>query len=227
MKFWSIIVLLIFFSIRLLSQELPSYYFVMLNSNPDRPKISDEEVDKLQTAHRANMDSLANVGQLVAAGPFHGGGGLFVLKAGSLNEAREMFGSDPAIKAKRFKTEVYPLEMLLGSICPQTGDNYEMVEYQFIKYEPVPGKFENVDEKKSAKLDKRHKKFLTENDFSIRIIAAGYFGSSNGGFMITTRNDEEVYDRLMLFDPWTKSGYFDADFRTLWIAKGTFCEGDF
>jgi uncharacterized protein YciI len=209
---------------QLFSQSLPSYFFVMLNSNPDKPKISDEEVERLQAAHLANIDSLAQIGQLAAAGPFHGGGGLFILKAKSLEDARRMINSDPAINANRFKTELYPLEMILGSICPQTSDNYEMVDYQFIKYVPVPDKFEGEDEKKSTKLDKRHTNFLTGNDFSIRLIAAGNFGATSGGFLITTRNDEEVFDRLLLYDPWTKSGYFTTEINTLWIALGSFCE---
>ena len=65
---------------------------------------------------------------------------------------------------------------------------------------------------------------MTDNVFSIRLIAAGNFGSSNGGFLITTRNDDEVFERLLLFDPWTKSGYFTTEIITLWIAKGSFCE---
>jgi len=224
MKRSSIIALCIFFSMHLFSQSLPSYFFVMLNSNPDKPKISDEEVNKIQAAHMANMDSLSDIGQLVAAGPFHGGGGMFILKAASLEDANNIFNSDPAIKANRFITELYPLKMVLGSICPQKGDDYEMVDYQFIKYGPVPEKFEGEDEKKSTKLNKRHSKFLTDNVFSIRLIAAGNFGSSNGGFLITTRNDDEVFERLLLFDPWTKSGYFTTEIMTLWIAKGSFCE---
>jgi uncharacterized protein YciI len=203
--------------------QAPFYYFVMLNSNPNKEKISDEEVERLQAAHMANIDSLAQIGQLLAAGPFHGGGGLFVLKAASLEDADNMFKSDPAIQANRFITELYPLEMVLGAICPQK-EGYEMVEYQFIKYEPVKEKFEDTDEKKSEKLNKRHTNFLTGNDFSIPLIAAGNFGSYNGGFLITTRNDEEVFDRLLLYDPWTKSGYFTTEINTLWIAKGSFCE---
>lgn len=224
MKHLTLIALFILLGFQVISQGLPSYYFVMLNSNPDKPKISEEEAAKIQAAHRANMDSLAKIDQLLAAGPFHGGGGLFVLNAVSLEAAELMFQSDPAIKANRFITEIYPLEMVLGSICPQKGDSYEMAEYQFIKYEPVKEKIDEADEKKINKLNKRHTNFFSDNIFSIRLIAAGNFGSSNGGFLVIPRTTEEGLDRLMLYDPWTKSGYFTTEIKFLWIAKGSFCE---
>jgi len=195
----------------------------MLNSNPNKAELGEEEVDKIQAAHMANMDSLANIGQLVAAGPFHGGGGLFILRTESLEAADKILKSDPAVKANRFITELYPLEMILGSICP-VKEGYEMAEYQFIKYEPVEEKFEDASEKKFAKLNKRHTKFLTENLFTIRLISAGTFGTSDGGFLITEKKNEEILDRLLIYDPWTKSGYYASKMKVLWIAEGSFCE---
>lgn len=227
MKQLNLITLFILLGFHLFSQSLPSYYFVMLNSNPNKPKISEDEVAKIQTAHLANIDSLAKIGQLLAAGPFHGGGGLFVLNAESLEAAKELLNSDPAVKANRFITELYPLEMVLGSICPQKGDDYEMVDFQFIKYEPVKEKTNEADEKKILKLNKRHTNFFTDNVFSIPLIAAGNFGSSNGGFLVIPRTTEEGLERLMLYDPWTKSGYFTTELKSLWIAKGSFCEGGY
>jgi uncharacterized protein YciI len=115
--------------------------------------------------------------------------------------------------------------MILGSVCPQKGD-YEMVEYQFIKYEPAGDKLETASEKKYSKLNIRHIKFFTENFFSIRLIAAGNFGLSNGGFLITEKIDEEKLEHLLIYDPWVKSGYFTSTFKVLWIAEGSFCEDD-
>jgi uncharacterized protein YciI len=227
MKHFSLITLFVLLGFHLFSQSLPLYYFVMLNSNPDKPKISEREVAAIQAAHRACIDSLANIGQLLAAGPFHGGGGLFILNAESPEAAQSMFISDPAVKANRFVIELYPLEMVIGSICPQKGGDYEMVEYQFIKYEPVKEKLDEASEKKFMKLNKRHTHFFSDNNFSIPLIAAGNFGSSNGGFLILPRTTREGLDRLLLYDPWTKSGYFTTELKSLWIAKGSFCEGGY
>ncbi|OYT12840.1 MAG: hypothetical protein B6I19_08225 [Bacteroidetes bacterium 4572_114] len=225
MKHLSLFAFIILLSLRIFSQAAPSYYFVMLNTNHNKPKLSEEEVNRIQVAHLANMDSLANIGQLVATGPFHGGGGLFIFRAGSLESVDKMLKSDPAVKANRFTTELYPLQMILGSVCPQK-DDYEMAEYQFIKYSPVAEKINGASEKKYSKLNTRHTKFFTENIFSIRLIAAGNFGSSNGGFLITEKIDEEKLERLLMYDPWVKSGYFTSTLKVLWIAEGSFCEND-
>ena len=225
MKHLSLFAFIILLSMRVFSQAAPSYYFVMLNTNHNRPKLSEEEANKIQVAHRANMDSLAKIDQLLAAGPFHGGGGLFIFNADSLESVDKMLKSDPAVKANRFITELYPLQMILGSICPQK-DDYEMAEYQFIKYEAVVEKINDASEKKILKLNKRHTKFFTENFFSIRLIAAGNFGLSSGGFLITEKIDEEKLERLLMYDPWVKSGYFTYKLKVLWIAEGSFCEND-
>ena len=69
--------LFFYFSISSLSaQKQHDLFFVFLNSNPDREKLPDAEAEKLQAAHIANIDSLYETGDLVAAGPFSNGGGI-------------------------------------------------------------------------------------------------------------------------------------------------------
>jgi len=38
------------------------------------------------------------------------------------------------------------------------------------------------------------------------------------------KGDEKAIDKFLQNDPFTKSGLFKADLKTLWIANGTFCE---
>jgi len=205
------------------AQDFQHKYFVMLNSNPGKPDLPKAEVDKIQAAHMANIDSLAKTGTLLAAGPFNGGGGLFVLVAASIEEARNILNTDPAVKANRFIIELYPLTMNYGSICPVKG-KYEMVEYQFIKYSPVKDKISTVDAGELEKLAKRHLRFLKDTGFPVKFIAEGEFGPADGGFLIIEKTLEENMTKLLKYDPWAKSGYFTSDLKILWIAKGSFCE---
>lgn len=205
------------------AQDFQHKYFVMLNSNPGKPDLPKAEVDKIQAAHMANIDSLARVGSLLAAGPFNGGGGLFVLVAASIEDARNILNTDPAVKANRFIIELYPLTMNYGSICPVKG-KYEMVEYQFIKYSPVKDKISTVEASELEKLAKRHLRFLKETGFPVKYIAEGDFGPADGGFLIIEKTLEENMTKLLKYDPWAKSGYFTSDLKILWIAKGSFCE---
>ncbi len=207
------------------AQSKSGKYIVFLNTNPNKPDIAEVEVNRIQAAHRANMDSLAKAMQLLAAGPFHGGGGIQILAATSLEEAQAMVASDPAVKAQRFTTEVYPLTMGIGGTCPVL-EPYEMVEYQFIRYEPVEEKLAEMPEKKIMKLAKRHLSYMKANFFEHSLICQGSFGTGKGGFFMAFKTEDEDFDKFIKYDPMIRSELFVADTRIIWIAKGSFCESN-
>ncbi len=90
--------------------NMREYYFVELIRISDRPKLDSATTEKIQIAHLNNIDSLHKSGKLVLAGPFGDdkGGGIFILKAKSLEEATKMCESDPAIKNGRLNYKVRP-----------------------------------------------------------------------------------------------------------------------
>jgi uncharacterized protein YciI len=66
---------------------------------------------ELQKAHIANIQRLAEMKKLVVAGPFGDNGelrGIFVFKVNSLDEARELAETDPAVQAGRLLIEMHP-----------------------------------------------------------------------------------------------------------------------
>ncbi len=205
------------------SQSTSGKYFVFLNTNPDRPKISEEEVNNIQAAHRVNMDSLAKAMRLLAAGPFHGGGGIQIVVATSLEDAQKLVDSDPAVKALRFKTEIFPLEMGVGGICP-VKEPYNMVEYQFIRYVPVAKNVALESGKKLEKMIKKHLNYLKANYFKRGLIVNGDFGTGKGGFIIAFKTDDEEFDTFLKYDPMVRSELYEVDQMILWIAQGSFCE---
>jgi len=67
----------------------------------------------------ANINAMAKTGKLVIAGPFENAGdyaGVFVFKVGSLEEAKALAESDPAIKAGRLIAEIHPWHVAEGSL---------------------------------------------------------------------------------------------------------------
>ena len=60
-------------------EKQKSEFFVFLNHNPSKQELPEAEVKSLQEQHMENMEKLASHGDLVASGPFEGGGGMMIL----------------------------------------------------------------------------------------------------------------------------------------------------
>ena len=67
--------------------------------------------EELQKAHIANIQRLAAMKKLVVAGPFGDNGnlrGIFVFHVASLDEAKQLSATDPAVQAARLAIELHP-----------------------------------------------------------------------------------------------------------------------
>ncbi|MGC3948312.1 MAG: YciI family protein [Chryseolinea sp.] len=190
--------------------------FVLLNKKADAAQLSKEESDKLMEGHMANINRLAQEKKLVAAGPFDGGGGIFILNTPSVQIATEWLGTDPAVKAHRWDIEIYPYNPRVGSAC-LVQEPYEMVTYSFVRFK--------VDITKStinsANIFFSHDEYLKELKTKLTVIAEGTFGDRDGGVLILK---EEPSIQLLESDPGVQQGMLELDLRKLWIAKGAFCE---
>ena len=74
---------------------------------PERTPATEE----IQKGHMANINRLAEMKKLVVAGPFGDNGrlrGIFVFRVGSLEEAKALTATDPAVQAGRLAMEIHP-----------------------------------------------------------------------------------------------------------------------
>lgn len=86
------------------------YVLAFLKSGPNKPA-SPEQAAELQQAHMANIHRMADAGKLVLAGPFMDDGdlrGIYVFAVATLDEARALTDSDPAVKAGTLVMELHP-----------------------------------------------------------------------------------------------------------------------
>lgn len=86
------------------------YVLALLKPGPNRAH-APEEAARLMRGHLANIVRLADEGSLVIAGPVLGGGalsGIYVFKVATVEEARALTATDPAIQAGRLEMELYP-----------------------------------------------------------------------------------------------------------------------
>jgi uncharacterized protein len=86
------------------------YVMAFLKAGPNRSQ-SQEEAMKLQKAHLDNITRMANEGTLVLAGPFLDDGdirGIYIFNVKTIEEARALTETDPAIQAGRLAMELHP-----------------------------------------------------------------------------------------------------------------------
>ena len=91
--------------------EMATYYVGFLYRGANWTPGETPETKKLQEAHMANIQKMAEAGKLVIAGPFTDDGdlrGLYVFRVASAEEARALVESDPAVKAGRLRFELHP-----------------------------------------------------------------------------------------------------------------------
>jgi len=87
-----------------------AYVMAFLKEGPNRDR-SEEEAKHLQAAHMANIMKMADAGDLVVAGPFMDEGelrGIYIFNVATVEEARALTESDPAIQAGSLVMELHP-----------------------------------------------------------------------------------------------------------------------
>ena len=193
------------------------FLFVFLNKNPQAEQITKEQSEKLMEGHMANINKLAGEGKLLAAGPFEGGGGMFILNTISADVATEWLSADPGVRARRWNIEYLPYKPRIGSVCP-VSENYEMVDYFFIRYTSIVSKFNAGT---YPALLAKHASFLDNAVFTSSIVTEGAFDNEGNSILILK---QPVSLETLEADPAVQEGLLTIGTKKLYIAKGTFCE---
>ena len=88
---------------------MKKYVIAFLYRGDRVSEYSEAERAEIQKGHMANITKLAEEGKMVLAGPFFGNEdlrGLFFFSVGSIEEAKALTESDPAVKAGVLKMEL-------------------------------------------------------------------------------------------------------------------------
>jgi uncharacterized protein len=89
---------------------MKQYVMAFLKAGPNRPKDSVARME-LQKAHLKNITRLVNKGKLIIAGPFMDDQpirGIFIFNVTTIEEAKKLTETDPAIKAGSLVMELHP-----------------------------------------------------------------------------------------------------------------------
>jgi uncharacterized protein YciI len=197
--------------------QVKTYTIVFLNKKTDAEPLPKEQVDKIMEGHMANINRLAKEGKLLAAGPFDGGGGIFILNTTSVDEVRQMLSTDPGIQANRWNIEILPYKPRIGSVCP-VGEKYEMTSYSFIRFDAIVSKSTATD---FPAILKKHDEYLHRLATTGNVVTEAVFGDRDGGILIL-RGD--LQNEVIESDPGIQEGLLEYQIKKLWVARGSFCE---
>jgi uncharacterized protein len=105
--------------------EFDRYTISLLMLRPDAPAFSEREEADLQDAHMSHLAQLHQAGQLLAAGPVLGAPDRELRGFSILNvdpeRARKLKEGDPAVRAGKYRIEVYPWLIPAGLIAFSPG----------------------------------------------------------------------------------------------------------
>jgi uncharacterized protein YciI len=94
-----------------MQDKMVTVYFALLKKGAARTPQAADAQRRLQSAHLANISRLIREGSMAAAGPFLDNGdlrGIFVLRAASLEEAKKLTDTDPAVQAGELAVDLHP-----------------------------------------------------------------------------------------------------------------------
>jgi uncharacterized protein YciI len=211
----SILLAAIILSVRCaFAQEL---VFVFLHHKVDKVELPKEQVDKIMEGHMANIRKMAKEERLLVAGPFEGGGGIFIFNSHSVTEVTQWLNDDPGVKAQRWNVEVQLYYWHVGQ--PRlVNEPIEMITYQFVRFMPYIAKF-NIND--VPELLKKHDDYLKEIKKTGNVVAEGNFGDTEGGILIV----KGVLNKTVIeSDPAVHEGLLEIEIKKWFVARGSFGE---
>lgn len=148
---------------------------------------------------------------MLAAGPFEGGGGIFIFNTENIEEAKQWLSSDPGVQARRWNIEILSYTPHIGGVCP-VGEKYEMITYTFIRYR---------QKRNNGPAILNHENHLETLIKSDNIISRGVF-EQPGEEMLVLKDSVDLVK--LQSDPAIEDGTLELELKKLFIAKGSFCE---
>jgi uncharacterized protein YciI len=209
--------------------DTEQYQFGLLTRGPKWTAENTPEIQKIQEGHMANINKMARLGKLMAAGPVADNGdlrGIFIFRAASIDEARALAAEDPAIKAQRLKLEILPW---LGSkgIGVKAAEEFKKnpdMKWTMKKYHLAILKRGPQTEQPAVDAQK----ILLHHLWNIRrmmdegkmLVAGPFLNDSDlrGIFVFNTESAEEAKAWAEI-DPAVKAGRLTAEIRPWFVAK--------
>jgi uncharacterized protein YciI len=204
---------------------METYFVGFLNRGPAWTPGETDESRRIQEGHMANINRMADLGALVAAGPMEGDQalrGIFIFRVTSVEEARALAAADPAIKAGRLTLDLHPWWGPAGIGARFAAEKQAdpamkvtMRTYQLGLLRVVPGARDASPDQQRA-----HLQHIADMQAAGGLAAVGPFtdeGPLRGLFVFKTSAEEAR--ALAAGDPHVKAGRLTLELLTWWCAE--------
>ena len=210
--------------------EIEEYQFALLKRGPKWTAESSPEVDKLQAGHMANIQLMARLGKLMAAGPLGkndaGLAGVFIFKA-PLDEAKTLAAEDPAIKAGRLAIDFYlwrgpkQIGVRLNEAYRQDPNTKMTMAKQYLALLKRGDKWSNESTPATQQLQTSHLWHIRRMLDAKKYLAAGPFGGNGDilGIVVIDASTLDDAKALAEADPAVKAGRLRAEYVEWYCAK--------
>ena len=208
------------------SSAATRYFLVFLRPDPARKTLTAEEMERIQTAHMANIHKMADDGVLMSAGPFDDAertiSGIFIFKVESLERAKAIAANDPTVVEHRNTVDVHAWEgpsgigdeyFRLHRLDPKTPENMQMHPFCMLL------RGEQWDSKRNRKeLLVAHERYVGELRAAGKLGAGGRIEAPDDlvGLVIFRPVQLEEAQQLMGEDPAVKAGVLRVEYHHWW-----------
>jgi uncharacterized protein YciI len=211
--------------------QMSTYVVGMLYRGPNWTAEKTPETESLQAGHMANINRMAEMGKLMAAGPMGDTGqlrGIFIFRADSIAEVKPLAEADPAIQAGRLKIDYRTWwgqkgigEKFAAEYQKNPDMKVEMAQHQLVILLRGP-KAASLSEKELEKLQEKHLEHIFKMLDAKKAAVAGPFMEDTDlrGIIVYQLASIDEAKKLAESDPAVKAGRLKLEIHPWWVAKG-------
>jgi len=197
--------------------QMSTYVVGLLYKGPAWTAEKTPEGESLQAGHMANINRMAEMGKLVAAGPIGDTGqlrGIFIFRADSIAEVKPLAEADPAIQAGRLKIEYRTWwgqkgvgEKFAAEYKKNPNMKVEMAQHQ-LAFLFRGDKAASIPEKELEKLQEKHLEHIFKMLDTKKAAVAGPFMEDTDlrGIIVYQLASIDEAKKLAESDPAVKAG---------------------
>ena len=211
--------------------QMSTYVVGLLYKGPAWTAEKTPETESLQAGHMANINKMAEMGKLMAAGPMGDTGqlrGIFIFRADSIAEVKPLAEADPAIQAGRLKIEYRTWwgqkgigEKFAAEYKKNPEMKIDMAQHQLV-FLLCGDKAASIPEKELEKLQQKHLEHIFKMLDTKKAVVAGPFMEDTDlrGIIVFQLGSVEEAGKFAEQDPAVKAGRLKLEIHPWWVAKG-------